>query len=267
MIQQLEQIKPIDIQKIADDLEVKGELQMYWDYRDTLSEEQIIKILTEEEGLINVEMDIWENNSDFVGERVRNLDLKELGLTEEQEEELIQECESRFNLNIDGLIKNSQINIRVELLSNEDMICFVDNQYKGSETIKEFKRVFRSKYKKEDLNKEINNAGDYALFCFYFRVRGLDILKLREQILKGFITLRKGLQFGFFNSWVGSGSVLEIELLKEIKLNLKDWRIKNNKEAIIKGLKEGTKSYYGVSIKSDNLNKYGLQTTYGLSSW
>lgn len=267
-------IQKIDITKIADELEKRHELQFYWDYTDSLSEEQAIKIIKEEEeGLNDIENVIWENNFEYISENVnsaigRYKEENNIELTDDEQEELKQECESRFSYDINGLIKNSRINIRAELLSNEDMICFVDNQYKGSDTIKEFKRVFKGKYKNKDLKKEcLEMVNDYGLITFYFEVRGLDILKLREQVLKGFIELRAGLEFGFFNSWIGGGSVLEIPLLKPIKLNLKDWRIKNVKEGVLKRLEEGDKSYYSVKISADNLSKYSIQQVYNLAGW
>lgn len=259
-----------DIMKIADELEKRGDLEMYWDYNDRLGEEQVLKILKEEEGLNEIENEIYENNQDFINERIANvLEEYNADLTEEEEEALKEECYSRFKFNIEGLIKQSQINLRIELLSNEDMICFIDNLYKGSETLKEFKRVFKGKYSKADYDSEVANmVNDYGLMTFYFRVRGLNILKLREEIQQGFITLRKGLDFGIFNSYVGGGSVMEIKLKGEVKLNIKDWRNKNVQEAVVKGLEEGTgKSYWNVSIKADNISKYGINEVYGLGTW
>ena len=86
--------------------------------------------------------------------------------------------------------------------------------------------------------------------------------------MDGYIELRKGLQFGFFNFFVGGGSILEIELKKGIKLDLKDWRYKNDKEKAMALLKnEGGSSYYNVAIKGDTKSTYGIEQTYGLGSW
>ena len=268
------QKQEINILKIADEIEKEGSLEMYWNYDDKLTDEQAIKIITEEEGLMDIENEVYEYNTDYlfemITERINDyLEEKDLNLTEEEKDDLRFECESRFDYNINGLLNNSEINIRVTLQSNEDMICFVDDVYKESETIKEFKRVFRRKYKKEDLDNEINEmVNDNGLFTFYFKVSGKDILELREQVLNGYIELRKGLPFGFFNSFIGGGSVLEMELLSNIKLNLKDWRFKNTKEEIIANLKDKTDyGYYPISIQADEISKYGIQETYGLSSW
>lgn len=253
--------------EIANRLEKSNDLIIYWDYNDKLSEEQIIKIITEEEGLNEVENELYEYNIDYVAEIISDR-IKELNLdlTEEEQEDLRLECESGFNFNIEGLIKNSQINLRLELLTNEDMIYY--ENWKHTDTIKFFKERFKGHYKVKDLEKEFNElTNDYALICFYFRVKGLDILDLREQILKGYISLRKGLEFGLFNSYIGGGSVLEIPLLKEITLNLKDWRFKNINEEVLNAIENKDKGYYKAVIKADNISKYGIQETYGLSSW
>jgi len=272
--QNLTQQKQHDISKIANEIQKDGGLKFYWDYNDNLSDEHIIKIIKEEEGLNGVENELYENNifymDEVINEQIKQkLEKDRINLSDEEKDELRLECEGLFDLNINDIIKNSKINLRVELTSNEDMIYFGD--LKNSETIKYFKKVFSRKYKKEDYEKEINNlmGTEYGLITFYFRATGQDILNLREQIQNGKIELRKGLHFGFFNSWVGGGSILEIELLKNIILNLKDWRIKTLKDEVLKELEVGQekRSYYEVSIKADNLSKYGIQETYGLGEW
>lgn len=242
---------------------------MYWDYRDELSEQQIMEILNSEDGLNEVENGIYEQNEFYILE-TENETLKQILTEEEYEDEDLRE-EIRNNLildfNMEQLIKNSQINIRVELNTNEDLINFAE--HKHSYTLKQFKRVFKNKYSKADYDKELLNlmGTEYGKITFYFKLRGLDILKLREQIQKGFIELRKGLQFGFFNSCVGGGSILEMNLKGNVKLNLGDWRYKNQKEVAMAKLKGEYSKYYDVSILGDNISHYGIEQTYGLGSW
>ncbi len=259
------------ITKIADELESEGSLEMYWDYNDSLSEEQVLKVIIEEDGLNEVENELYESNIEYISERVTD-SIKQyckehdIELDEEDADELRLECEGRFDSNMKGLLNNSQANIRVALLSNEDMIPTEDTKH--SETVEHFRKRFRNKFKMGDLKKEVLNCtSNYALITFYFRISGEDILKLREEILKGFIILRKGLFFGLFNSYEGSGSTLEMELLHSITLNLKDWRVKDVKEEVIQRLLGNNSKYYGVSVKGDSISKYGIQQTYGLSRW
>jgi len=260
-----------NISKIADEIESEGSLEMYWDYRDRLSEEQVLKIITDEDGLNDVENELYESNIDYNSEVVRDIidrycKENNLELNEEEIDELRMECDGRFDLNIKGLLNNSQANIRVALLSNEDMIPIEDTKHSG--TIEHFRKRFRNKFRMSDLKKEVLNCtSNYALITFYFRVSGDDILKLREEVLKGFITLRKGLFFGLFNSYEGSGSTLEMELLHSVTLNLKDWRVKDVKEAVIQRLQGNNSEYYGVKIMGDGINKYGINQVYGLSRW
>lgn len=244
-------------------------ISFYWDMGDSLSDEQIMKVLKEEDGLCDVENDIWENNLDYIGE-MEHEKLKEIMTEEEYENDELRDCVRGYieiDMNIEQLIKNSQINLRVELLTNEDLIDFRD---KKSYTLKCFKRVFKGAYSKEELDREILElmGTDYGLMTFYFRLRGRDILTMREQIQNGIIELRKGLPFGIFNFCSGSGSVLEMSLKKSVKIDLKDWRYKNDKEKAMGLLKEdGGVGYYTARVVSDNLNKYGIQETYGLGSW
>ena len=258
-----------NINKIADDIESKGSLEMYWDYNDTLSEEQIAKIIKEEDGLNDIENEIWESNIDYIRESVTEAIKQyckehDIELNEEETDELRMECEGRYNFDIDDLIKNSSAHIRVQLNTNEDMIEM--RQGIENETIRMFRKRFKGKFKLKDLKQEVANCPGYSNFNFYFKVAGKDILVMREQVQKGYLTLRQGLFFGLFDSFNGGGSILEIELLGEVKLWLKDWRIKDAKDAVIKRLLNETSKYYDAAIIGDS-RKYGVQQVYGLAKW
>ena len=260
-----------NINKIANEIESEFGLEIYWDYKDELSEEQILKIILEEDGLMEVEDELYEHNIDYISETVTEA-IKEyckkhdIELDDEELDELRMECESRFKFDINGLLNNSSAHIRVQLNTNEGMID--TNEGMKNETVRMFRKRFRNKFRLTDLQKEINNCSGYGNFNFYFKVSGSDILVLKEQVQQGYILLRKGLFFGLFDSFNGGGSILEMELLKDINLNLKDWRIKDDKEAVVKRLLNDTSIYYGVSIIGDS-KKYGIQQVYGLisSAW
>ena len=258
-----------NINKIADEIESESSLEMYWDYRDSLSEEQILKIITKEDGLNEVENDIWESYIDYISENVRDV-IKQyckennIELSDEEFEELRDECEGRFKFDFNGLIKNSHANIRVQLNTNEDTIDM--QQGIENETIRMFRKRFKGKFSLKDLKREVANCPGYSNFNFYFKVSGKDILEVRKQLQEGYLTLRKGLFFGLFDSFNGGGSILEMELLGEVKLYLKDWRIKDDKDAVVKRLDGENSKYYDVVIVGDS-RKYGIQQVYGLSSW
>jgi len=273
--------KPIDINKIADEIEKQKDLTFYWDYNDKLTDEQIIKIIIEEEGLDEVENEIYDNNMDYIFENVEE-SIKEyseennLNLTEEEQEELRYECESRFDFNFKGLLKNSSSNIRVTLENNYDIISFENyrqgdflKNIKKDYVVKEFLRVFKKKYDKKELEEELNNVFDYGNFTFYFNISGENILNLREQVLKGFIELKKGCYFGLFDSGNGGGSLMDMKLKENIKLYLKDWRLKNKKDEILNKLNEKYSGigYWEVNIQADEIIHYGIEEVYGLGSW
>src|SRR3990167_3918290 len=258
-----------NINKIADEIESEGSLEMYWNYSDMLSEEQIVKIIEEEGGLNDAENELYESNIDYISENVRDVTKQyckenNIELSDEEFEELRDECEGRFKFDFNGLIKNSHANIRVQLNTNEDMID--TQQGEENETIRMFRKRFKGKFRIKDLKREVANCPGYSNFNFYFKVSGEDILKMREQLQEGYLTLRKGLFFGLFDSFNGGGSILEMELLGEVKLYLKDWRIKDDKDAVVKRLDGENSKYYDVVIVGDS-RKYGIQQVYGLSSW
>jgi hypothetical protein len=230
--------------------ENKNYLECYWDYRDELSDAQIKKILFTEDGLCDVETEIWENSIDYIDEQIAEILDKEKVEDSEEREELRLEMEGLWDINIKGLMRNSRVRLRATLLTNEDFIYMPD--IKHSETLAHFKRVFKGLYKKAELDNEIaNNMGtDYNHFVFFFSVSGENILKLAEQLRQKKITLTPDINFGLFNFWVGAGSVLEMSLKKPITLDMKDWT--------------GTSSpYYEVRVQLDK-EQYGIQETYGL---
>jgi len=234
-----------------------GGIGFYWNYDDSLSEEQIFKILTEEDGLSDVENSIFIDNLDYISEEINNI-LKE-NLTEEEKtdddlrEFLRMELEGNYNLNFKDLLKNSSIRLRIELNTNEEYMYMPE--YKKTEYYKLIKKVFKGCFKVEDLNKEIDSfiGSDYGLLTFFFEVSGERIIILREEINHNVITL-KNEDCGFFNSWMGCGGYLDLKLLKEITLKINNWTEDKNK-----------KKYYNIKIVPDS-SKYGIQETYGLTS-
>ena len=49
----------------------KNQPEVYWDYRDELSDRDIAKIIEDEDGLSDIEEKIWEMNIDYIGELER----------------------------------------------------------------------------------------------------------------------------------------------------------------------------------------------------
>jgi hypothetical protein len=191
--------------------------------------------------------------------------IKEILSEEElEEEDLIESLRENLevDLNFDGLLKNSSVNIRVELKSDNSYI--ETSNFRESKEFKEFKRTFKGDIDLKELDAEINNlCCDYSEFVFYFRVNGRDLINFVEQVKKGSLVLRNGIKFGLHNSFIGSGSLLEGSLKKDIILNLEDWR-KPSKEILLEKLNDIKSDYY-VSVLNDN-NGYGIQECCGLTS-
>jgi hypothetical protein len=252
-----------EIKEILEQEKNNLKIEMYWDYKDKLSNEQINEIL--KGNIEEVEQEIYENNIDYICDLEQER-IKEILSDEElEDEDLIESLRENLevDLNFDELLKNSSVNIRIELKSNSDMIMTSD--FRKSKEFKEFKRTFKGDIDLKELNAEIDNlCCDYSEFVFYFKVEGRDLINFVEQVKKGSLVLRKGIRFGLHNSYIGSGSLLECSLKKDIILNLEDWR-KPSKEILLEKLNDIKSSYYVSSVLNDN-SGYGIQECCGLTS-
>lgn len=240
----------------------KFSLFTYWDYRDKLSEEQILKIITEEDGLSDIEDEIYENNFDYIEDEILSIINQSLSEEEETDEELKEflrdEIKYNWNFNFEDLFKNSSCRLRIDLETNEDFGFIPSMREKTGEYYKLLKQRFKGVITETDLNDEINEfvGSDYGKLSFFFKVSGENILKLREEYQKGQITLKKGLGCGLFNNYLGCGGILEIKTIKPIKLNIKNWTNKRNPEY--------NNGYYNLSLNLDKVS-YGIQETYYLT--
>jgi len=231
-----------------------GEIGFYWDYNDELSEEQILKIF-DEDGLADVENDIYDNSMEYMDEEIYKIMDNELNEKEQTDEELKEslreKLQENYNLNIKDLLKNSSVRLRCELETNEEFMVMDD--YKKTEYYKLIKKVFKDVFKVKDLNEEINSfcGSGYSKLVFFFKVSGENILKLRDELQSNKITFNK-VGCGFFNNWMGCGGMLDLEMLKPITLNINNWT--NNKD---------NDKYYNISVKLDK-QKYGINEVYGL---
>ena len=108
-------IKQIDINKIVDEIEDTGILEIYFDYSDRLSDEQIIKLIKEEDYLYELQDEIFINSLDYISTEIYNK-LKnweyenKIFLSDEQKDEIRCSCEERIKIDINDLIKNSNCN-------------------------------------------------------------------------------------------------------------------------------------------------------------
>ena len=225
-------------------------LETYWDYRDEISEEYLMKVF-------NDEADLYEiiDDCEYVGNQVYELINSELSEEEQENDELFDylrdRCYDEWNYNYDKLLSQSYVRLRIQLNSNEDYLDL--ENYKETDTYRYLKKIFKGTFKVKDFEKEMFEVcgSNYVNLTFMCEVNGLTLLEMKKQIQeKGIIKLTKGIKAGLFNDWLGAGSDFGLELPKNITLNVKDWTKDNQ-------------NYYEVSIIGDNISRYGINETYG----
>ena len=99
--------------EIADFI-MKQRPEFFWDYRDELLDEQISKIVSEENGMDDVRIELWENNLEYICELEDILIsdvIKKFSLDEKYlDDEFSAFCQDyiSIDINLDGLIYNTQ---------------------------------------------------------------------------------------------------------------------------------------------------------------
>lgn len=245
-------------EKIVNYLKKKGNPEIYWDYRDQLSLEQVDKIINGKQD--EVYEDIWERNIDYIydleTEAVNELK-EEFPELEEYDNSLIREEFIDYigvSMDIKGLIRNTRaVRVRVEVFSNYEGFGWTDRnsgELDKHPYIRQVKKLLKGKYTEKSWQQEIANVcSSCCRLIFYFQtdVANLIDLDIDEKKWKK-ITIPKEAWAGFYDSWNGSGSVLEIELTEDITLP------RNH----------GKTEYDVVKILLDETNKYSVEETYGL---
>jgi hypothetical protein len=239
----------------------KNQPEVYWDYREELSKEQIQTILNEEDGLNNVENEIWEMNIDHRWELEINLAKNaieefELDITPEEFREEFMDFMC-VNLNVKQLVNNvGEITMLLYMYSNYDCTNSFDTMETSEYLRQVYKRV-KTGVKKEDFMYEHSN-GAYggSLFCFVFKMNIFDILDLKRDMKKAKkLLIPKGTQFGFFSSFQGSSSVFDKVTYQDMKINIRETGKDFNPE------------YDNVDIVADITQHYSLHDVFGQDSF
>jgi hypothetical protein len=233
--------------RIADYCETNPQI-LDFAYDDKYSKEQIITMLESEEGLNDVENEIFENCIDWIGEN-EDYFLKN-NVYEEFEDELTKvflkanpkedehwiEAEikdflvdnfrdyTNVYLNMDQLIRNTgKINCLIKVYSNYDCTNSFDTMESSEYLSQVYDRV-KAGVKKEDFIWEHQN-GAYGgcLFCFAFNTDLKTLLNYKAAMKTAKkIKIPKGTQFGFFSDFQGSGSCFEKLTYKDFYLNIQE---------------------------------------------
>jgi len=235
-----------------------NEQTVYWDYNDQLSLEQIKKAMNDPEGWINLENDIWENNIDYICtleyELIKKLKEEFSELQDFDNSELREEFLDYLSvdLNIKNLIRNTNdVRIRVVLHSNMEGIGWTDREgdisFKKNEYVKQIRKLLKGKYEEKSFQQELDNiCSSVNQFIFYFKAPIESLMNIKDNWKS--ITIPKEAWAGFYDSWNGSGSVLEIKLTDDITIKRQ----------------YGKTEYDKVSIVLDQASKYSVEETYGL---
>ena len=231
---------------------------MYWDYRDSLSLEQVDKIMGSQEAYYELENDLWENNFDYTTELEVNL-LKEMQEEFSELEDLdVYDLREEFmeyvsiDFNMEQLLRNTpDVRVRVVVHSNYEGVGWDargNGDFRGNEYIREVKRILRGKYDKATFQQELDNiCSNVNQLIFYFKAGVEDLVAIKEKF-KTKITIPKNAWCGFFDSWSGSGSVLDVKLLKNVSIKKQ----------------YGKTEYDSVDIVLDENNSYSVEEVYGL---
>lgn len=211
----------------------------YVDYNDEMSDEMICNYIEgntdiDDYDLFNYDIDAFEE--EFINKYKYNENvLFDENLLDEMREYI------RDNWNYDeyykDLLKRSSMNVRVVFKSDDDIHFFntqdlyLEDILKKDEYIQKFNSIFKGTYEKESLEKEVRNLlHDYSNFTFMLELTGEGIERFRKDLEEGYLILPRGTKFGLHNSWIGSGSLLDMELLKEVKISkdLIEWYSENS---------------------------------------
>lgn len=233
-------------------------LEIYWDYRDQLSLEQVKKLMESKEALSDIENELWEYNSHYIWELETRL-IEEMK-KEFPELEKIETCDLRdefldylgVDLNIKELIRHTpDVRVRVVIHSNYEGVGYQDRgrgDFRGNEYIKEIKKLLKGKYDKVSFQQELDNiCSSVNQFIFYFKTNVENLIGIKKRF-KNSIVIPKDAMAGFFDSWNGSGSILEVKLLKDIKLKKQ----------------YGATKYDTISVVLDEACDYSVEKVYGL---
>ena len=137
----------------------KYSLSSYWDYNDKLSNKQIIKIINKEDGLNDIENELYDGN-DYICEEINKIIENELSDKEKTDEELVKvlgdNLKDNWDFNFKDIFNYSSIRIRLELNTNEDFGFLPEMRENKGDYLKNIKRAFKGVFKVKDLRDEIN---------------------------------------------------------------------------------------------------------------
>jgi len=248
----------VELRKKCIEYLTKNTQTIYWDYQDKLSLEQIDKIMQSQEAYYELENDLWESNMDYICDLENDLLESMQSEFPELEDVEISDLRDDFcdylsvDFNIEQLIRNTpDVRVRVVIHSNYEGVGWGmggEGDFNNSDYIKQIKKLLKGKYDEKSFQQELDNIISCCnQFIFYMKCSVKDLIGINEKYKKS-ITIPKESWAGFYDSWNGSGSVLEVKLLEDITLKKQ----------------YGKTKYDYVNIVLDEAHKYSVEETYGL---
>ena len=244
-------------QDIIDYIE-NNQPEFYWDQRDYLSKEDVMKIISGEEGIHTFYDELLDLNLDYISDMEHeflNNVYNEFDLSCDYDEFV-----DKFlgyvciDFNFKQLLNNTpDLTAILVVYSNYDCCNSFDNPKEPESYLSDvFKRV-KTGVKRKDYEFEFyNGAYGGSLFCFAFKTDVETLVDLRKKLNNGaeYIYIPKGTQFGFFSSFQGAGSVFEKTTYRNMKLKI-----------------SGETKYDTIDIVADIEQSYSMQDVYGTTSW
>lgn len=252
------------LKKQISDYCYKHPVRIDWDYRDQLDKETIYKLLEDEDGILNLENDLFECNLDYISELgnyfVKNslLPLFEDDLIHfniDDPEQFLRDF-IIIDMNIKTLINNTgDILCFIPLYSNYDCTNSFDT-LKSSDYLKQvYNRVKKGVNKNDFIWEHSNGAYGGSLFGFIFSANLIDVIELKKKLKTGKkIFIPSGTQFGFFSSFQGSGSCFKKTTFCDMYINVKETG------------KNYSPEYDKIDIIADCELSYSFNDVYGCSS-
>lgn len=274
-----------------------GGIEMYLDYRDTLSNDTLYKIMTADNPreYFNELISDWTiDGSLYYEDELENTIRKELSedekeFFEENEDELRDWFHENYYFHYDEEHYNETVKVNIMLdtgnansdFTRDNILNYCNYYSNGGKDLKDSSILWLARQQKKAgllvraikgnqtddkfvnscINELENLPSHMATLTFLVNMKLFDYFDLREAMEsekelnksyiledrkgKGTITISKDTMCGLFDVWSGGGSVLEIELDKDVVLPIK---------CIWKAEIETGKSEYGYSVD----NVYGL---------
>jgi len=209
---------------------LKGEKpEVFWDCRDGLSSDQVSKIFETEDGLFELQDELWKYNIDYVFE-IENQIVENVITEFDIEGWDPWDIREHFldyihvDLGFDNLLNNTgDITALVMMYSNYDCCNSFDNPKEPETYLTDVYKRVKAGVKRSDYEHEFfNGAYGGSLFCFAFKGSIQDIVELKKSMSNGatHVNIPKGTQYGFFSSFQGAGSVFERVTHRNMKVKI-----------------------------------------------